>query len=101
MSSLLRRLHTEIFVLTLRNAVNAAPKLDGYLTTLVDDHTLEVEVSKEQNLNDIFSRLSGLGDRSAQHAEQGESAGRDLHAAGGGARRERVARRGRCGQGAR
>jgi ABC-2 type transport system ATP-binding protein len=61
MSSLLRKLHTEMFVLTLRNALGAAPKLDGYAVTLVDDHTLEVEVSKEQNLNEIFSRLSGLG----------------------------------------
>ena len=26
-----------------------------------DDHTLEIEVSKDQNLNDIFSRLSGVG----------------------------------------
>ena len=41
--------------------VKAAPKLEGYGVTLVDDHTLEVEVSKEQNLNDIFTRLSGLG----------------------------------------
>jgi ABC-2 type transport system ATP-binding protein len=47
--------------LTLRNALGAAPKLEGYGTTLVDDHTLEVEASNEQNLNDIFSRLSGLG----------------------------------------
>ena len=61
MSSLLRKLHTETFVLTLRNALGAAPKLDGYATTLVDGNTLEVEVSNEQNLNDIFSRLSGLG----------------------------------------
>ena len=61
MSSLLRRLHTEAFVLTLRNELSAAPKLDGYGVTLVDNHTLEVEMSKEQNLNDIFSRLSGLG----------------------------------------
>jgi ABC-2 type transport system ATP-binding protein len=38
-----------------------APKLEGYTTHLVDSHTLEVEVSKEQNLNDIFSRLSALG----------------------------------------
>jgi ABC-2 type transport system ATP-binding protein len=61
MSSLLLKLHTETFLLTLRNALAVAPKLDGYLTTLVDDHTLEVEVSKDQNLNDIFSRLSALG----------------------------------------
>ncbi len=61
MSSLLRKLHTETFVLTLRNALGAAPKLDGYLVALVDDHTLEIEVSKEQNLNEIFARLSSLG----------------------------------------
>jgi ABC-2 type transport system ATP-binding protein len=61
MSSLLLTLHTETFVLTLRNSIGAAPKLDGYLTTLVDAHTLEIEMSKEQNLNDIFSRLSALG----------------------------------------
>ena len=61
MSSLLRRLHTETFVLNLRNSLAAAPKLDGYISMLVDDHTLEVEVSKDQNLNDIFSRLTTLG----------------------------------------
>ena len=61
MSSLLLKLHFETFVLTLRNSISVAPKLDGYLTTLVDAHTLEIEVSKEQNLNDIFSRLSALG----------------------------------------
>jgi ABC-2 type transport system ATP-binding protein len=61
MSSLLRRLHVETFVFNLRDALTAAPPLEGYLTTLVDDHTLEVEVSKEENLNDIFARLSALG----------------------------------------
>src|SRR6516165_6768614 len=58
MSSLLRRLHTEVFVLNLRESLAEAPRLDGYPATLVDDHTLEVEVSKEQSLNDIFLRLS-------------------------------------------
>jgi ABC-2 type transport system ATP-binding protein len=61
MSSLLRRLHTETFVLNVRDPLTAVPRLDGYLATLQDDRTLEVEVSKEQNLNDIFLRLSGLG----------------------------------------
>ena len=61
MSSLLRKLHTETFVLSLRNEIKVAPKLDGYSVVLVDDHTIEVEVSKEQNLNEIFTRLSGLG----------------------------------------
>ena len=61
MSSLLRRLNTEIFVLNLRNSLEALPRLEGYVATLVDNHTLEVEVSKEQNLNDLFERLSALG----------------------------------------
>ncbi len=62
MSSLLRRLNTETFVFNLRNSLAAAPKLAGYgTTTLVDHHTLEIEMAKEQNLNEIFALLSGLG----------------------------------------
>jgi ABC-2 type transport system ATP-binding protein len=61
MSSLLRRLHVETFVFNLRSTVAAVPRLDGYVARLVDDHTLEIDVSKEQNLNDIFSRLSAQG----------------------------------------
>src|ERR1700741_5026265 len=61
MSSLLRRLHVETFVFNLREPLAAVPLLPGYLTTLVDDRTLEVEVSKDENLNDIFARLSALG----------------------------------------
>jgi len=62
MSSLLRRLNTEVFVLNLRNSLRAAPKLEEVLTTtLTDDHTLEVEITKEQNLNEVFTQLSAQG----------------------------------------
>ena len=61
MSNLLRKLQTETFLLSLRNPVQQAPPLEGYRVALVDDHTLEVEMSKEQSLNDIFARLSGQG----------------------------------------
>jgi ABC-2 type transport system ATP-binding protein len=61
MSSLLRRLHVETFVLNLRDPLASVAPLQGYAARLIDDHTLEVEVSKEDNLNDIFARLSGLG----------------------------------------
>jgi ABC-2 type transport system ATP-binding protein len=61
MSSLLRRLHVQTFVLNVRDPLDAAPLLEGYDTTLVDDHTLEIEVSTDENLNDIFARLSALG----------------------------------------
>ncbi len=61
MSSLLRKLHTETFVLNLREALGAVPVMPGYTFDLVDEHTLEVEVSKEQSLNEVFARLSELG----------------------------------------
>jgi ABC-2 type transport system ATP-binding protein len=61
MSNLLRQLHFETFVLNLRDSLAQAPTLSGYALRLVDDHTLEVEISKDENLNQIFARLSGLG----------------------------------------
>jgi ABC-2 type transport system ATP-binding protein len=61
MSSLLRKLQAETFVLNLREAVAAVPTVPGYTFGLVDEHTLEVEVSKEQSLNEVFARLSDLG----------------------------------------
>jgi ABC-2 type transport system ATP-binding protein len=61
MSSLLRRLHVQTFVLNVRDPLVGAPQVEGYDTTLVDDHTLEIEVSTDESLNDIFTRLSTLG----------------------------------------
>jgi ABC-2 type transport system ATP-binding protein len=61
MSSLLRRLNTQVFVLNLRNVLERAPSLEGYPARLVDDHTLEVEISREQNLNELFASLSSRG----------------------------------------
>ena len=61
MSHLLRRLHTETFVLNVSAPLTAAPPLNGYPVRMTDDHTLEVDVSNEQNLNDLFGRLSQLG----------------------------------------
>jgi len=61
MSSLLRRLNSQTFVFNLRDPLSVAPLLAGYVVNLVDDHTLEVEVSKNESLNEIFARFSGLG----------------------------------------
>ena len=58
MSNLLRKLQTESFLFTLRDATTTVPLLEGYGVKLVDDHTLEVEISKDQSVNDIFARLS-------------------------------------------
>jgi ABC-2 type transport system ATP-binding protein len=61
MSTVLRKLHTEIFVLNLREPLPQLPALPGYRLTRVDETTLEVEVNKEQNLNGIFAALSAAG----------------------------------------
>jgi len=61
MSTLLRRLHTETFLLDLADTITTAPLLPGYDVERVDDHTIEVEVTRGQSLNEIFSRLSGQG----------------------------------------
>src|SRR5512134_2239833 len=61
MSTVLRKLHTETFVLNLRNALPDLPALPGHRLLRTEEHTLEVEVNKDQNLNGIFAALSGAG----------------------------------------
>lgn len=61
MSNILRKLQTEIFVFNLSGPLAAAPSLPGYRTMLADAGTLEVEVTKGQNLNHIFAQLSAQG----------------------------------------
>jgi ABC-2 type transport system ATP-binding protein len=61
MSTVLRKLHTETFVLNLRKPLPAVPALPGYQIARTDDQTLEVEISKDQNLNEVFAALSGSG----------------------------------------
>jgi ABC-2 type transport system ATP-binding protein len=61
MDRLLRQLHTEIFVLNTRGALASAPSVPGYGVHLVDENTLEVEVSKDRNLNELFTALSSSG----------------------------------------
>ncbi len=61
MHSLLRKLHMETFVLNLRESVLELPELVGFTVRGVDEHTLEVDVSREQSVNDAFLQLSRLG----------------------------------------
>jgi ABC-2 type transport system ATP-binding protein len=61
MANVLRKLQWEVFVLSLRDPVTTPPRLNGYAARLVSDHELEVEVSKEQDLNGVFAALSAQG----------------------------------------
>jgi ABC-2 type transport system ATP-binding protein len=58
MANVLRKLQTEVFVFNLRDALAEAPALDGFTVKLADPHTLEVEMSKAQSLNEVFALLS-------------------------------------------
>jgi ABC-2 type transport system ATP-binding protein len=61
MVSVISKLQREIFVLTLQESVNEAPRLDGYKVRLRNEHEIEVEVSNEQDLNALFGTLSANG----------------------------------------
>ena len=61
MAGVIRKLNQETFVLNFRGATATAPALPGFVSRMTDDHTLEIEVTKEQTLNDIFARLSQQG----------------------------------------
>ena len=61
MATVLRKLHSEVFVLNLRQPLAVAPELPGYAVQLADDGSIEVEITRSQNLNDIFAALSARG----------------------------------------
>jgi ABC-2 type transport system ATP-binding protein len=61
MSKLLSQLHTEVFLLNLASPINNPPNLQEYHATLLDGETLEVEVRREQSMNQLFQQLSQQG----------------------------------------
>jgi ABC-2 type transport system ATP-binding protein len=63
MRLLLAKLGVETFVLDLDAPVADPPGLPGYAVRRVDDHTLEVDVSKEHSLNALFDALTRSGIR--------------------------------------
>lgn len=58
MRQLLSRMDTHTLVLDLSQALPVAPALEGFATHLADDHTLEVEVTRNTNINSLFAALS-------------------------------------------
>ncbi|MGD1982807.1 MAG: ABC transporter ATP-binding protein [Chromatiaceae bacterium] len=63
MNELLRRLDTETFVLDVAESVDALEPIPGYALSLIDDTTLEVAVSRDNGLNDLFGALAQRGIR--------------------------------------
>ncbi len=62
MKALLKTLNSETFVLYLNNTLEQAPEVKGpFKLNLVDEHTLEVDIPKEQSLNDLIMQLDNQG----------------------------------------
>ena len=61
MSSVLRKLQREVFVLSLSDPLQTAPILPGFETLLRDDCELEVAVDSSSDLNSLFNALDDCG----------------------------------------
>jgi ABC-2 type transport system ATP-binding protein len=63
MSTVLRKLQREVFVLTLRDPLQQAPDMPGFEATLSGNDELEVAVDMHHDLNELFEALSARGVR--------------------------------------
>ncbi len=59
MSSVLKKLHMQTFVLTLDQPVESAPPINGFATRVGAEATIEVDVEEHQSLNELFAELGG------------------------------------------
>jgi len=55
---LLRKLSREVFIFDTKEEIDDLPSIAGYSGQLVDSHSFEVEVEKNQSLNEIFTALT-------------------------------------------
>ena len=63
MSSVLRKLHVETFVLNLDQPRSEPVVLDGYAVRQTDDTTIEVDIEQDRGINRVFDALSAQGIR--------------------------------------
>jgi len=61
MDRLLHALHTETFLLDIKEMPAQLPELDGCTMKRLDDNTLEVEVNRDLGINGLFEALTRNG----------------------------------------
>ncbi len=62
MKSLLSTLNSETFILYLRQAITDLPPIKGsFSLRLIDEHTLEADIPKDQTMNDLILQIHGMG----------------------------------------
>ena len=61
MRSLLQQLHQEVFILDCIDDLPATVNLSEFVCRRLDQHTLEIEVDRGQDINQVFSALDQAG----------------------------------------
>ena len=61
MKDLLAKLHMETFILDISQPLASPPSVSGFEVRLQDETTLSVDVTRGQNLNDLFMKLGTAG----------------------------------------
>jgi len=61
MRTLLDRLHVETFILYLDNSISELPDCGDYPVRMIDKSTIEVDISQQHNISDLFTRLNACG----------------------------------------
>lgn len=44
-----------------RGTLTIAPELDGFSSRLLDEHSIEFDLAREQTLNEVFAQLQAKG----------------------------------------
>lgn len=58
MKSLINRLNVQTMILDIAQPLTSMPQLDDYTWRLQDDTSIEIEIHRQQSLNDLFNKLS-------------------------------------------
>ncbi|MEP4547204.1 MAG: ABC transporter ATP-binding protein [Saccharospirillum sp.] len=58
---LLKGKQRSTYVVDVRGTLTIAPELDGFSSRLLDEHSIEFDLSREQTLNEVFSQLEAKG----------------------------------------
>lgn len=61
MKQLINKLQLETFVLDLRHPLMSCPDIPGYSLHRVDETTLEVDISRDSSVNNLFTALTAQG----------------------------------------
>ncbi|HET8904051.1 MAG TPA: ABC transporter ATP-binding protein [Saccharospirillum sp.] len=59
--TLLKGKQRSTYVVDVRGTLTIAPELDGFSSRLLDEHSIEFDLAREQTLNDVFTQLQAKG----------------------------------------